>query len=348
MLAVARGAAVGSAAFVADREESSFSVRPVVYCLIPRQLAPKLHEVLRAYYQRDPSVRVVIEFRGCERRTGGDRRGAAAGVVDDEQRRIRAVAGRRAGERRATLVPVDGPELPRRARPFADQIVFAERLEPAGQVAEDVDTARLVAQIQAGDRDAFERLYVRYFDRVYSYLRLGLNDPHEAADAAQQVFVRVLDALPRYERRESVPFRAWLFAIARNHMRSELMRRGRIELVDDPAAVVREEEHGEQTAENLALAWITDQDLLLFIERLPLSQRQVLVLRFLLDLSHEQTAAVLGRSVEDVRRLQWRALQFLRARLTAVGRVPRRSRAPMMRARRKARVLRTRRFALSP
>jgi hypothetical protein len=86
----------------------------------------------------------------------------------------------------------------------------------------------------------------------------------------------------------------------------------------------------------------------MFTERLPLEQRQVLLLRFMLDLPHSQVASVLGRTPVEVRDLQRRALSFLRARLTAVGRDVRPERgARMIRRRGHAYVLRKRRFSLT-
>jgi RNA polymerase sigma-70 factor (ECF subfamily) len=323
--------------------------RPIVYCLVPWDLAASLHELLRRHFRDDPKVEVVTERRRSDRRHAEDRRLADDEASFADRRLIRSLTGRRVGERRAVLACVDVPELPRRARRFADQLVFVERLEPSTQQAEDVDTARLVLRIQSGDREAFALLYMRYFDRVCGYLRVALNDADAAEDATQEVFVKLLEALPRYELRSS-PFRAWLFTIVRNHLRRELQRRSRVELSEP--GTLREEtgclEDAEFDAQVRALSWISDKDLLLFVERLPVAQRQVLLLRYMLDLTHEQTAAVLGRSYEDVRKLQSRALNFLRARLAAVGRAPTRSRPGMVRRRREARVLRWRRFALTP
>src|SRR4029077_11161841 len=102
---------------------------------------------------------------------------------------------------------------------------------PDGELAEELDTVRIVARIQAGDSELFGALYTRYFDRVYGYLRVALNDPHEAEDGAQQGFVKVFQALPGYEQR-SHTFSAWLFTIVRNHLRDELRRRGRLKVLD--------------------------------------------------------------------------------------------------------------------
>jgi hypothetical protein len=86
---------------------------------------------------------------------------------------------------------------------------------------------------------------------------------------------------------------------------------------------------------------------MMFIERLTGPQRQVVVLRYMLDLEHEQIAGVLDRTPEDVRALHSRAIRFLRARLEAVGRGPvEGGRVLVHRRVREARVLRSRRFSL--
>jgi RNA polymerase sigma-70 factor (ECF subfamily) len=324
----------------------SSAVRTVVYCLVPRDLAPKLHAQLRRHFGADPMVEVIVERRGGERRSGAERRADPRGA-DRSRRRIRSLLGRRVSERRASLIAVDALALPRRARVHAQRLAFVERIEPTGQSLEDADTARLITRIQAGDRDAFAVLYMRYFDRVFAYLRLAMGSVEDAEDAAQQVFVKVLGALDGYELRRQ-PFRAWLFTVVRNHALAELKKRGRVE-VADPVELDRRRDAAcdEPAAQVGALDWITDRELLIFIERLPVVQRQVLMLRFMLDLSTSEIARILDRSPTDVRRLQHRALRFLEARLTALGRGPQTGKSiRMRRIPKQALVLRRRRLAL--
>lgn len=325
--------------------------RAIVYCVIPADLAPRLHDLLRAHFRDDPTVEVIVERRRRERRGGTERRrvkGAPPG--ERERRKVRSASGRRVGERRAALVPIDhAPPLPHRARRYAEQITFVERLEPSTQQAEDLDTARLVTRFQAGESDPFTILYNRYFERVYGYLRALLRDSHEAEDVTQEVFTKVFEVLPRYERRRQ-PFRAWLFTIVRNHAVSQLRRRRQIE-VADPDELRREHEPAEGAeAELPVLQWLTDRDLMLFVERLPLTQRQVLLLRYGMEMKAVEVAEILELSPAQVRSLQRHALAFLRARLTAVGRDPRGrhgGREPRMRRwQKQAVVLRRRRFAL--
>jgi RNA polymerase sigma-70 factor (ECF subfamily) len=319
--------------------------------VVPEKLAAQLYDLLRSHFRDEPSVEVIVEARARDRRSGGERRASeppAGDAARAERRQIRARAGRRVGERRAMLAPTLAPELPRKVRRYADQIAFVERVEPAAEQLEDRDTARLVARIQAGESDLFALLYMRYFDRVYGYLRLILRNAAEAEDAAQQVFLKVLEALPQYERR-GTPFRAWLFIIVRIFALNYLRSAGRLELRDPVELDRQREEPIDDAVARQALTWIADRDLLLFIERLPLAQRQVLMLRYALDLTPREVAQVLDRTPGDVRILQHRALHFLNERLTALGRAPQRRgpRISMRRGLREAQVLRSRRFVLA-
>ena len=319
---------------------------PRIYCVVPWELAEELHEELREHFRGDPNIDVVVERRRRERRGGGQRRQDEIAAVRDK-RAIRNVDGRRVGDRRAPVAGIDPPTLPEGVRPHAAQLTFVERLQPSDQHHEDQDTARLVTRHQAGDEEVFAELYMRYFDRVYSYLRMALDDDYAAEDTTQQVFMKVMEALPRYERRKQ-PFRAWLFTIVRNEAIRHLERRGRLE-VTDPVELTgrREDVSAPEPAEALgALAWISDREILMLIERLPIAQRQVLMLRYMMDLTAADIAAVLGRSSEDVRTLQSRALRFLEQRLTALGRAPHRRQPTIQMTRRRAGapVLRARRF----
>jgi RNA polymerase sigma-70 factor, ECF subfamily len=298
--------------------------RAVLFCLIPRRLAGEVHDPLHRHFAGDADVEVVVERRRADRRAGEDRRREEQSHDAPERRRIRNLDGRRVGERRAVLVEVEPPPLPVEAIDYVEALTFVERLEPPSERAEDLDSGRLVTSFQGGDTEAFSTLYMRYFDRVYSYLRVLLEDAYEAEDGTQQVFTKVFEALPRYERREQ-PMRAWLFTVVRNHALGELRKRGRIEL-EEQEEIERLMTDGVPEEPELSVpGWISDRDLLLFMERLPLVQRQVLTLRYMMDMSNREVGEVLDRSPSEVRVLHHRAVRFLRERL---GATKKRSRRP--------------------
>lgn len=322
----------------------------ITYCIVPADLAGELHELLERHFRDDRGVEVIVERRGRERRSEGERRAitrpgewghAAAG---GERRRIRSEEGRRAGERRATAEIEPPTDLPRRVRRQAARLRFVRRLVPADEHAEDLDTARIVACVQAGEKERFGDLYTRYFTRVFGYMRLLLRSTQDAEDATQEVFVRALEGLPKYERRK-VPFRAWLFTIGRNYAISQLRKEHDVAL--DPEELDRRREENGLGLDLDAMRAASNRDFLILIERLPVAQRQVMALRFMLDLNSNEIATITGREPGAVRALHHRAMQALKARFEAKTQgAERPRRAPMKAWTKRAPVLRSRKYSL--
>jgi RNA polymerase sigma-70 factor (ECF subfamily) len=319
--------------------------RTVTYCVVPRELAPALHELLRTHFRENPAVEVVVEMRESERRKD-QRRTPASDATEAAERRMSAAEGRRIEERRQPQATAPPIELPRDARRHRDALLFVRRELPTDQNALDAANARLVRRFQAGDDTAFAEIYMANFASVFSYVRIALRDHHEAEDVTQHVFLKVMNALPRYEVRGRTPFRAWLFRITRNETITHHRKHRRLE-VEDPTSVDERRSHEEVEHIPLALDWISDHDLLQFIERLPELQRQAIVLRYMLELSTEEMCEVLDRSAVAVRKLEHRALRFLESRLSAVRERPEHAdHAPMVMRARRGPVLAARRSAL--
>jgi len=170
----------------------------------------------------------------------------------------------------------------------------------------DADLVRRdIARAKEGDLDALHRLYERYADNVFSYVRSILHDDHEAEDVTQHVFTKLLTRISGYEER-SVPFTAWLLRIARNcaidHLRS---RRAicceEVPVVDGPAfdAVAAD----RRDAVEDALSTLTD------------GQRQVVVLRHVMGYSAREIASHMGKSEGAIHTLHCRARRALRSEL---------------------------------
>ena len=191
---------------------------------------------------------------------------------------------------------------------------------------------RLVARVRAGDDDAFEAIYDRYYLSLLAFCRHMLGSRDEAEDALQHSFASAYSALRGGDGVEDL--RPWLYTIARNRCLSAL-RAQREELCADELEL-RPNAFDGLAGEIQLRADL--RDLVDDLQRLPENQRAALVLFELGDQSHEQIAAVLGVRREKVKALVFQAREaLLRARRArdepcadvrervATGDVPRRS-----------------------
>ena len=149
----------------------------------------------------------------------------------------------------------------------------------------------------AGSFDAF---FTRQYPDVERALALVLGDWDLAADAAQEAMARA------YERWPTVSGFAnpagWVFRVGLNHARSRLRRLARLFLMRPPDGAARAVEPADPA---IAVA----------VGRLPVEHRAVVVLRFWLDWTVEQTAAALDVAPGTVKSRQHRALSTLREHL---------------------------------
>lgn len=317
-----------------------------IYCLIPRDLGGKLEKTLRRGFEDRPEVTVMVERRQSERR-GCDRR-QGEGVRAEDRRLVRNGAGARVAERRVLTVDSPRVELPRKVAAHADRVRVVERVPRRAQQLEDLDSARLLIRAQLGDEEAFPALYSRYFDKVYAYLRVALKDRHEAEDIAQDVFLRVMCALPNIEVRADKPFRVLLFRITRNRVIDHMRKHGVVN-TEPPERLQRRCEMSVLVEADEIANRLTDSELAIFIRRLPETQRQAIAMRYMLDFGAEEIAEVMQTTPQAVRNLQHRGLRFLRERLLEAERKPVRVTRAAMRIRfRGGPVLAGRRLALAP
>ncbi len=175
---------------------------------------------------------------------------------------------------------------------------------------DDAAIERLVAEAQAGDAWAFGSLFDHYHLPVYRYIASRVHRPSDAEDLTQLVFVKALEALPRFAAR-GIPFGGWLFRLARNTVIDHV--RTRHDHVDLDAAAVHagtdagpdEVSVARQELDEVAVAMATLTD----------DQRDAIALRFFAGLSAREAAEVMGKQEGTVRGLQFRAIAALRRQL---------------------------------
>jgi RNA polymerase sigma-70 factor (ECF subfamily) len=164
------------------------------------------------------------------------------------------------------------------------------------------------------DRAAFEALYRRYVDRVYSYAFYQLGDHHDAEDATERTFLAALRGIRSY-RDDGATFRAWLFRIARNTIANAHRTRSRQRL-EPMTAVEQEPQALDADPAGLAVRAEDARRVRAALAQLHEDRRQVILLRFVDGLSAREAGLVLDRSEGAVRVLLHRALRDLGERLT--------------------------------
>jgi RNA polymerase sigma factor (sigma-70 family) len=181
----------------------------------------------------------------------------------------------------------------------------------------------VLAAAQAGAAWAFEVLYRDLSPVVTGYLRLhGAADPD---DLASETFLGVFTGLAGFSGDEDA-LRSWVFTIAHRRLIDDWRRRSRRPQLADDAGDLTVHPGGD--AEDDALVRVGTADVHRMCSELPDDQRSVLLLRVLADLTVEQVAQVMGRSIGAVKALQRRGLRTLRDRLedssekTSGARVP--------------------------
>ncbi|HOW72666.1 MAG TPA: sigma-70 family RNA polymerase sigma factor [Phycisphaerae bacterium] len=178
----------------------------------------------------------------------------------------------------------------------------------------EFDEERLVEGFVAGDRSAFDRLVDRYQPRVAGMVYRLLGWPEDIDDVVQDVFVAVLKGLPSFRR--EARFSSWLTRIVVNTCRSQGRRR-RLVLRWFPRLQAKETvldglSH-RAVAEQLPLA---DREVLdrirTVVRQMPEIYREVVVLRYLEQMSSGEVAEVLAVSINTVEARLHRARKRLR------------------------------------
>ena len=163
-----------------------------------------------------------------------------------------------------------------------------------------------------GDREAFGALYDRYVGRIYNYIYYRTGNQHDAEDLTARVFFRAMRHITNYTDR-GVPFSAWLYRIAHNLVANWHRDRGRrqeIPLNDLPVLPSK----GDHPERNLVRSQ-EEEELLRLIRRLPSERQNLLILKFVENLSNVEIGQTMGRSEGAVKSLYHRTLLALRDQL---------------------------------
>lgn len=183
----------------------------------------------------------------------------------------------------------------------------AHPVPPAGIDAQDDDS--LIARFAAGDQSAARLLTERHLGRVLALATRMLRDTAEAEDVAQEAMMRAWRNAAKWEPGRA-KFSTWLHKVALNLCYDRLRKRrsSSLEDVAEPVDDRASAQDGIEAEERLAM-------LKTALQALPERQRAAIQLRHFEERGNDETAEILGVSIEAVESLLSRGRRALRDRL---------------------------------
>ena len=196
-------------------------------------------------------------------------------------------------------------------------VASPERLQEADQ------DSVIVKQVQAGDVAAFDRLILKYRERLYGVIYHMTSNREDASDLTQDAFIKAFQAINRFQGQSS--FFTWLYRIAINATLSHL-RKNRFKSFLSLDTVNSEEPVSQELISALTDKTCADRDAFVHelqeklneaMQKLSIKHRTVITLFEIDGLSHQEIADVMDCSVGTVRSRLHYAKQLLQAEMKA-------------------------------
>lgn len=175
---------------------------------------------------------------------------------------------------------------------------------------------QLVALFCAGQNEAFDELLLRYKDKLYAYIAFYTKNNDITDDLFQETFVKAIINLRKGKYNEKGKFYAWLTRIAHNLLIDQIRSE-----VSENLCYHQDEEKYINSLSNL---WVLNReneivkeqtlhDVKLLIEKLPSTQREVVLMRYYQELSFKEIAEAKGISINTALGRMHYALQNMKA-----------------------------------
>ncbi len=202
-------------------------------------------------------------------------------------------------------------------------VAMANLASAIGLQAED---ASLIAELKAGSEEAFAVLIAQYHQQIFSLIARSLNDPTDAADVTQEVFIKVFRSIRRFN--EEASLRTWLYRIAlreasnrrrwwSRHKRQEITIDSCDREADEDTAPLLEflAAKGESPFDHAAQGQVRGR-IEAALRELPEAYRTVVVLREIDGFAYEEIAEILNVNPGTVKSRLTRGRSMLRGLLS--------------------------------
>jgi RNA polymerase sigma-70 factor (ECF subfamily) len=160
----------------------------------------------------------------------------------------------------------------------------------------------------------FLEYYNTYFEKVYRYIffRVG-RDKELAEDLTSEIFLKALEKFENFDQKR--PFAVWIYRIAHNHLIDHYKKQN-LEMMDIEELANELKANSNLVNElerKMNASRVTE-----VLEELPPLQKEVIMMKYLNDLSNPEIAEILDTNEAHVRVLHHRALKWLKTKLAYV------------------------------
>jgi RNA polymerase sigma-70 factor, ECF subfamily len=167
----------------------------------------------------------------------------------------------------------------------------------------------LVKKMQAGDTEAFGEIYDIFLSDIYRFIYYKVTHKELAEDLTEDTFFKAWQKIDKYKKTKH-PFSAWLYRIAHNTV-IDYLRKEKIS-IDEIVEEIKDERMNSQQSTEL---YFNQQFLQRALVKLPESQREAIILKYVNDLSNKEIAITLDKSETAVRILLSRGLASVKEKV---------------------------------
>ncbi|MFZ5559894.1 MAG: RNA polymerase sigma factor [Patescibacteria group bacterium] len=167
---------------------------------------------------------------------------------------------------------------------------------------------KIVKKAKRGDEKAFSYLYEYYISPIFRFIYFRIKSYEEAEDLTQAVFLKAWNALPNYQQKKN-PFSSWLYTIARNTIIDYWKKRKEWKISDLARDTIKDsrrpiydliEEEEDFRVVKEAISLLSED------------QQEVIILKFIEELSNKEIAKIMNKKEDAIRQLQSRAIKSLK------------------------------------
>lgn len=193
--------------------------------------------------------------------------------------------------------------------------VFRLSMEKDKQNLDEEKIKDLVALAKDGDQEAFSLIYQRFYTPIYRFVFYQVKHKEEAEDLAQNVFLKVMKALPGFEDR-GVKFSSWMYTIARNSVIDFWKKKK--DIVFGEGETLELIAGGTNNVSKAISQSETKGVLKEIVLELSPDQREVVTLFFIEELTYPEISKITGKKEDAIRALKYRALKSLKNKINKI------------------------------